>query len=113
MNLLVNARQATSSGGMVRVRLDYDAQSNEVILQVRDTGSGIAPELLPKIFDPFFTTKMVPMLRAKVAPVLAWPVASRSLMHTAVAFAWIAVLAKAPPSRFVCPLCRKARLRKT
>ncbi len=57
VNLLVNARQATGSGGTVRVRLDYDAQANEVILQVRDTGSGIAPELLPKIFDPFFTTK--------------------------------------------------------
>lgn len=57
VNLLVNARQATRSGGSVRVKLHYDAAEHEVVLQVRDSGSGIAPELLPKIFDPYFTTK--------------------------------------------------------
>jgi two-component system, NtrC family, sensor kinase len=60
VNLLVNARQATKAGGWVRVRLEHDAQSQEIILQVRDSGSGIAPELLPKIFDPYFTTKAGP-----------------------------------------------------
>ncbi len=67
VNLLVNARQATRAGGSVRVRLEFEAASNEVALQIRDTGSGIAPELLPKIFDPYFTTKMVLTLRDKVA----------------------------------------------
>jgi two-component system NtrC family sensor kinase len=60
VNLLVNARQATRAGGSVRVRLEHDTQSNEVVLQVRDNGSGISPELLPKIFEPYFTTKEGP-----------------------------------------------------
>ena len=57
VNLLVNARQATRAGGSVRIKLQHDPQADEVVLQVRDSGSGIAPELLPKIFDPYFTTK--------------------------------------------------------
>jgi len=32
-------------------------EKNTVDIEIEDTGSGIAPEVLPKIFDPFFTTK--------------------------------------------------------
>ena len=60
VNLLVNARQATRAGGSVRIKLQHDVQADEVLLQIRDNGSGIAPELLPKIFDPYFTTKDKP-----------------------------------------------------
>ncbi|MCA9133030.1 MAG: sensor histidine kinase [Planctomycetales bacterium] len=60
LNLLVNARQATPEGGTVRIALTHDRQSGEVLLSVRDTGSGIAADVLPKIFDPFFSTKSGP-----------------------------------------------------
>jgi signal transduction histidine kinase len=60
VNLLVNARQATAEGGQVRISLTFDASKNENILTIRDTGSGIAPELLPRIFEPYFTTKSGP-----------------------------------------------------
>ena len=68
-NLAVNARDAMPSGGTFRVtvvsetldaiaaaRLDLQAGSY-VRIEVSDTGSGIAPAVLPRIFEPFFTTK--------------------------------------------------------
>lgn len=60
INLLVNARQATPAGGQVRISLKEDPQSGEVLLAIRDNGSGMAPDILPKIFDPYFTTKAGP-----------------------------------------------------
>lgn len=56
VNLLANSRDATAaSGGEVTVS-SYQA-GDFVVIEVRDTGAGIAPENLDKIFDPFFTTK--------------------------------------------------------
>ena len=60
VNLLVNARQATPPGGQVRITLQNAVPTQELVLIVRDTGSGIAPEVLPKIFEPFFSTKKGP-----------------------------------------------------
>ncbi|HEY0050472.1 MAG TPA: ATP-binding protein [Pyrinomonadaceae bacterium] len=57
MNLLVNAAQAVSAGGEVRITTRADGES--VIISIGDTGGGIAPEHLNRIFDPFFTTKPV------------------------------------------------------
>lgn len=60
VNLLVNARQATAEGGQVRVNLQSDAVANEVVLTIRDSGTGISADVLPRIFDPYFTTKSGP-----------------------------------------------------
>ncbi|QDV24314.1 sensor histidine kinase [Aureliella helgolandensis] len=60
VNLLVNARQATPEQGQVRVSLTTDPATNEVLMTIRDTGTGIPPQVLPKIFEPFFSTKLGP-----------------------------------------------------
>ena len=58
LNLLTNARRAMpDGGGEITIETAYDAPARSVRLMVRDTGTGIAPDVLPKIFDPFFTTK--------------------------------------------------------
>ncbi|MFZ3243881.1 MAG: ATP-binding protein [Candidatus Acidiferrales bacterium] len=55
LNLLMNARDAMPSGGMLEVRT-Y-SQNGSVEVEITDTGIGIRPENLHRIFDPFFTTK--------------------------------------------------------
>ncbi len=60
INLLTNARQAIGESGSIKIRLSYDAAANFVVVMVRDSGPGIAPEHMPKIFAPFFSTKSGP-----------------------------------------------------
>ena len=48
-NLLSNALKFTPSGGTVVARVRADA--SDVVLEVEDTGLGIAPDLLPRLFD--------------------------------------------------------------
>ena len=70
LNLCVNARDAMPDGGTLTLaaeRREVDAcyagsepgarPGSYVVLCVRDTGTGIPPEILDRIFDPFFTTK--------------------------------------------------------
>jgi signal transduction histidine kinase len=60
INLLVNARQATAAGGYVRVTLKANPEAGEVVLTVRDNGTGISQDVIHKIFDPYFSTKSGP-----------------------------------------------------
>jgi signal transduction histidine kinase/CheY-like chemotaxis protein len=50
-NLLSNAIKFTDSGGRVELRLKRDG--GQVVISVRDTGRGIAPDFLPLVFDRF------------------------------------------------------------
>ncbi|SFO77152.1 cell cycle control histidine kinase CckA [Mesorhizobium sp. NFR06] len=72
VNLAVNARDAMPNGGDLTVRTRNVAAdecksfayreltpADYVLVDVEDTGSGIAPDVLKKIFEPFFTTKEV------------------------------------------------------
>lgn len=70
LNLCVNARDAMPDGGELAISASnvvLDAQfasmhpdakpGPHVVLEVRDSGTGIPPEVRDRIFDPFFTTK--------------------------------------------------------
>ena len=71
INLAVNARDAMPLGGKLTLRTSNvsvdDVQHRHkdmpaddyVLVEVEDTGIGIAPEIIDKIFDPFYTTKDV------------------------------------------------------
>jgi two-component system, cell cycle sensor histidine kinase and response regulator CckA len=56
LNLAINARDAMPSGGALTIETS-EAPGGMVDLVVRDTGTGIAPEIVERIFEPFFTTK--------------------------------------------------------
>jgi two-component system, NtrC family, sensor kinase len=57
INLFINAIQAMPHGGDLFVEVKQDQAGKAVIIKVRDTGSGIPKDILPKVFDPFFSTK--------------------------------------------------------
>ena len=74
MNLAVNARDAMKGqdGGLVRIRTARLSRAEAMalgyteppagefgLIEVADTGTGIAPDVIDKIFEPFFTTKAV------------------------------------------------------
>lgn len=70
MNLSINARDAMPNGGTLTIDLQNIVLNEQeasmhfkaspgayVVLCVKDTGTGIPPEMINQIFDPFFTTK--------------------------------------------------------
>jgi PAS domain S-box-containing protein len=72
LNLAVNARDAMPAGGTLTLEaraVEVDAEfarsvpdarpGSFVMLRIRDTGTGIPPEIIDRIFEPFFTTKGV------------------------------------------------------
>jgi len=57
-NLILNARDAIPEGGQIKLSTS-SAEDGALVVEVADTGIGIAPENVAKIYDPFFTTKGV------------------------------------------------------
>lgn len=70
MNLCINARDAMPNGGLLSIttrsldsasRVDSDwlgsFPKGGLVIDVRDTGTGIPPDILKRMFEPFFTTK--------------------------------------------------------
>jgi signal transduction histidine kinase len=55
LNLFINAQQAMSNGGELIIRTSN--RDKEAVIQISDTGSGIAPEKLPFIFDAYHSFK--------------------------------------------------------
>jgi two-component system NtrC family sensor kinase len=55
--LMVNASEAMPKGGRLEVSTEFDPRTEQGVVRVKDTGSGIPEDVLPRIFDPFFTTK--------------------------------------------------------
>jgi CheY-like chemotaxis protein len=65
LNLAINARDAMDGGGTLTIRASNASaglppevpQAEYVLIEVADTGRGMAPEVLQRAFEPFFTTK--------------------------------------------------------
>jgi signal transduction histidine kinase len=59
MNLLINACHAIKDGGSVAIVTGCSGEEKAILVQVRDSGCGIPPDVIDRIWDPFFTTKEV------------------------------------------------------
>ena len=55
LNLLLNAHEATSTGGAVLVELA--CTDTQVTIAVKDNGPGVPNDLVERVFEPFFSTK--------------------------------------------------------
>jgi two-component system NtrC family sensor kinase len=55
--LIMNAIDAMPRGGNLWLEVQLSEDESEIEIQLRDDGSGIAPDILPHIFEPFLTTK--------------------------------------------------------
>jgi len=57
MNVIINALQSMSESGELNVSTAFNANSQRIVVAVKDTGHGIPEEEINKIFQPFYTSK--------------------------------------------------------
>jgi signal transduction histidine kinase len=55
LNLFINAQQAMSNGGDLMIKTDRSEK--DAVIQVNDTGTGIAPDKLPHIFKAYYSSR--------------------------------------------------------
>jgi len=56
MNIIINAVDAMPSGGVLAISA-MNISAENIVINFKDDGIGIAPEAADQVFDPFFTTK--------------------------------------------------------
>jgi two-component system NtrC family sensor kinase len=57
LNVVLNAAEAMSQGGELRVSSALDTPHRSIEVRIADTGPGIPDEVRSRVFEPFFTTK--------------------------------------------------------
>jgi two-component system NtrC family sensor kinase len=57
MNIIINAAEAMEGSGTLTLESRFDPIEQDLVIDITDTGPGIAEENLERVFDPFFTTK--------------------------------------------------------
>jgi signal transduction histidine kinase len=111
-NLLINSFQATAPGG--RVLIHTMRQSDHAVIEIADTGCGIAPDRIDNIFEDFVTTKRRGLglglaISKKVVEQLGGTIAVASEVGRGTTFTLRFPLTKARPSQ-VANISRRAQI---
>jgi signal transduction histidine kinase len=55
LNLFINAQQAMNNGGDLMIKTELSEK--DAVIQINDTGSGIAPDKLTRIFEAYYSSR--------------------------------------------------------
>lgn len=58
LNIMQNALEAMTDEGILTVKTWLHSDSNMLVIEIADTGDGVAPQILSRVFEPFYTTKL-------------------------------------------------------